>query len=849
MPRPKVHPSQRRRAAEACNTCRTTKKRCSGIVPCINCIHKGKAASCHIPTKTDSSPTPPKPPLFLVSSGYSSDARLPSLPPDLVEYPDPVTGGDVSTDPREPAPVRTTGSPGIGAAAAARPQPPTPPQITQHDAVAPHHSSTRRNNVPNSRMLLNSRVYIGGAASISFLQLVRDTVFGCIGPSQFSHNATSDNMLETQSQGSTGRPLDTMVANLSAEDRQLFRDVYLAASGGLLDVFSPAEIEDLQRGAEGGSPLNSSPYGQASIDLVMAIGAQCSSGENFQTRGRPYFLRAQQTAFASMLEDPSVDMVRAFLLMAFYMLGECRRNAAYMYLGVAARAASALGLHVQDSYTDISAPMHQSALRIWMSLWVLDNLVCAILGRPSSTAAMSSEMDDLINSLDLSKDHALSCLVASYRILRIISSAVEKLYAKRTVSSKVAEDLLERIEVWRCSMPADFWDITSQSQLLPRESLAALHISSLYYFAVTIITRPFLISTLTAETDNVSHIQFSAACVDAALYMVETSYCVLQNKLLLGQMCIMKALLFAAGLILGVSLFAKQEIDYEIESGFQHAKDILEFLAIQSPQAVHYGEILGLLTSAISRRRQNLAARGRKSKHVKRLFAINPGEPGPEPKGTTIGQQVCEIFSGDGPSRMLGGEDRSRPDESTAPHVGMDLDGDPFLGWDSLDLLQVMLVVTVGGAVNTLYLRSRATTHDVDFFLDNAGSSIHHVIHEAARFANRQRGGQLGAEWLNNATQLFMPTQLQQTLFETALQQGVVVFERGGLRGRRPYDLEDAVVYLREHLRTTGRQTVDAREVREWCKRFNKNMTDEVLRHIDEEYYRKYGRRAVDWRT
>ncbi|RMD40787.1 hypothetical protein DV735_g4328, partial [Chaetothyriales sp. CBS 134920] len=556
----------------------------TGIVPCINCIHKGKAASCHIPTKTDSSPTPtpPKPPVFLVSSGYSSDARLPSLPPDLVEYPDPATatGGDVAPGPREAAPVRAAPESTGPAAAAARqqhPLAPTPPQITQHHAVASHNSSTRRNNVPHSRMLLNSRgerVYIGGAASISFLQLVRDTVFGCIGPSQFSHNATSDNMLETQSQGSNSRAPNTMVANLSAEDRQSFRDVYLAASGGLLDVFSPAEIEDLQRSPDGAdSPLNSTPYGQASVDLVMAIGAQCSSVENFQMRGRPYFLRAQQTAFASMLEDPSVDMVRAFLLMAFYMLGECRRNAAYMYLGVAARAASALGLHVQDSYTDISAPMHQSALRIWMSLWVLDNLVCAILGRPSSTAAMSCEMDDLINSLDLSKDHALSCLVASYRILRIISSAVEKL-----------------------------------------------------------------------------------------------------------------ALLFAAGLILGVSLFAKQEIDYEIESGFQHAKDILEFLAIQSPQAVHYGEILGLLTSAISRRRQNLAARGRKSKHVKRLFALNQGDPGPEPKGT-IGQQVYEIFGGDDPSRMLS-EDRVHPDEPVAPHVGMDLDGDPFLGWDSLDLLQ-----------------------------------------------------------------------------------------------------------------------------------------------------------------
>lgn len=40
--------------------------------------------------------------------------------------------------------------------------------------------------------------------------------------------------------------------------------------------------------------------------------------------------------------------------MAFYMLGACRRNAAFMYIGVASKAASALGLHVTDQYRHFS---------------------------------------------------------------------------------------------------------------------------------------------------------------------------------------------------------------------------------------------------------------------------------------------------------------------------------------------------------------------------------------------------------------------------------------------------------------------------------------------------------------
>lgn len=44
-----------------------------------------------------------------------------------------------------------------------------------------------------------------------------------------------------------------------------------------------------------------------------------------------------------------MDLVRVFVLMSFYMLGACRRNAAFMYLGVASRAAVALGLHEDSS--------------------------------------------------------------------------------------------------------------------------------------------------------------------------------------------------------------------------------------------------------------------------------------------------------------------------------------------------------------------------------------------------------------------------------------------------------------------------------------------------------------------
>lgn len=83
-------------------------------------------------------------------------------------------------------------------------------------------------------------------------------------------------------------------------------------------------------------------------DLIIAIGAQCYSLTSAQGIADRLFQRAQTQAFSRMLEDPDINMVRMFLLMAFYMCGKCRRNTAFMYLGIAARAAVSIGLHSCD---------------------------------------------------------------------------------------------------------------------------------------------------------------------------------------------------------------------------------------------------------------------------------------------------------------------------------------------------------------------------------------------------------------------------------------------------------------------------------------------------------------------
>lgn len=72
-------------------------------------------------------------------------------------------------------------------------------------------------------------VYIGGAASISFLQLIRDTVTEHIGPSQFSHNNKSDNMLETESPKEYRHTPFSPVADPDPDLKLLYSQAYQAA--------------------------------------------------------------------------------------------------------------------------------------------------------------------------------------------------------------------------------------------------------------------------------------------------------------------------------------------------------------------------------------------------------------------------------------------------------------------------------------------------------------------------------------------------------------------------------------------------------------------------------------------
>lgn len=172
-------------------------------------------------------------------------------------------------------------------------------------------------------------------------------------------------------------------------------------------------------------------------------------------------------------------------------------------------------------------------------------LVSAILGRPPATLSLRYEVDRELAgpSPTAATDTDSVCLAASYRIVSIINAAAHELYGKQAVAHSAAERLLEDIDAWKRTLP-ECLKMRSSVGGTRAEIVRNVHVSCLYYFAVTLITRPVLVATLSArpETDAEPEAsgQMASACVDAALYLIQTCKDAHRMGYLVGNMCIMK---------------------------------------------------------------------------------------------------------------------------------------------------------------------------------------------------------------------------------------------------------------------------------------------------------------------
>jgi hypothetical protein len=164
-------------------------------------------------------------------------------------------------------------------------------------------------------------------------------------------------------------------------------------------------------------------------------------------------------------------------------------------------------------------------------------------------------------------------------------------------------------------------------------------------------------------------------------------------------------------------------------------------------------------------------------------------------------------------------------------------------------------VVAVGGAVNTVYLQTRNTTHDVDFFCPLLTQPTLGIVREAGRYAVERSSVPLAVDWLNNATAR-MPGVVE------AIAQNDVLVSYPGLTvvaapwnyafikkvsrisqgTARPYDSSDAATYLHEYItKVHSNKPVPLAKIQTWGVKYKALSPVEILKQIDELYRQTYG--------
>ncbi|KAF2796944.1 hypothetical protein K505DRAFT_192414, partial [Melanomma pulvis-pyrius CBS 109.77] len=589
MPRPKVADGARQRVANACQPCKTNKQKCDGKTPCFLCTRRGRATRCIYSSRDISSP------LRRNAPPLRSDVDVKALPG---------TDGDTG----RPRSLSTTAE-----------QP------------------TSGERMPCFLLDIDGedKVYIGDAAALSFLQTIRHFVQRQMGPNVFSSDPRRHSMLEQGVPAQTVRMEardfpELTYAKEAAE--AYFASVSRLRTFGLIDILDvPQFYEDLARWIHGYFPT-SEPT-SAIFFLVLAIGAQSRSADALdERRAQVYFNHGRQLACLNLLDDPSIATTQAYILIAFHMLAACRRNGAYMNLGIAARSAHAMGLHRRAANAALDDSDAMSRSRIWKTLRLLDLIVSSTLGRPSATSAQETDFthERCIRAPTHAaprRDIPALALSEAVRVFLIVETIVADVYSKKTISIAEAETISAQLRRWSAQLPKELRETESSDALGGMEGravvLAKANVAFCYYYAMMLLMRPFLIFHLKRHADavacegtgpersapeDVDSEKVANACIDSAVYMLDLMWSLMQNRMLFKNMTFIIAWVFGAGLVAGLAFFGSLGSPVETSRALTQALAVCTFFAATSPQAQRYHAILTSLLTACRQYHTQLSA-------------------------------------------------------------------------------------------------------------------------------------------------------------------------------------------------------------------------------------------------
>ncbi|CAG8908786.1 unnamed protein product [Penicillium egyptiacum] len=606
MPRASTTPGARLRCRRACDSCKRRKQKCNGEQPCTICVQRHKESECHFSDRP---------------------ARL--LKPDVKDSTMLLSERMVASPQRETAMDRLLNS------------------LEDQGMNMEHHEKDEKEGtapVPKVARLLRDGqgkfMYIGDSASLSFLQSLRRVVRSSIGRCEFTEDNSRHSMLEAFQNNPSAQPGALATPPSNDEAQRLARQFVLATSP-LLDLFDLEEFHPRLANWVA-NPSGDEDTVSSIFYLVLAIGTQVSDID--QAVAEQYFGSGRQLAFSAFQETPSISTIQSYILVSMYMLGACRRNGAFMNLGIALRAAYAVGIHRKDANALFCGRERRARERVWKSLRMMDLFLSASLGRPPATSDYDYDIrEDTIISGEsqhhLTADQQLSAAVIS--LCRIFERILTDVYMKQVISINAAETISNQHRAWVRTLPTI---LKLQSERLENKSmensLAAAHVFGSYYWSIILLTRPFLIycvaqyvkgkpDSSTDDRNSSSRISlFADACVYSALRGLDVVDDLSHYTSLPRRLPFLINSVFNSVIVLGAAFFADYDNLLPLEEGINKAERFLGLFVPHDPHACRFFQIIKYLRAAVTEyvSRRNRQWMNRRSKQVDQLFGQVGGD-------------------------------------------------------------------------------------------------------------------------------------------------------------------------------------------------------------------------------
>ncbi|WQF86815.1 hypothetical protein CDEST_11829 [Colletotrichum destructivum] len=630
---PSPHAYVRTRVANACDSCKARKVKCDGKLPCSYCLRRQRPSTCR----------------------YSPQQRR-----------------------RAPAPTPRTPSPSVHNGTHHQSE-----SEARHSGSANDPLAEEETEVPREARLLcdaqGKLIFIGDCAPLSFFQTVRQLVNTRVDPQVFAHQSENPPFRPPTHYSGNGEPslhLATIPKAIST---------YHAVTSGLVDLFGHAHlVDEVASWAQQTHRLQDAS--SATFYLVLAIGYQ-SSEEDVASA---YFEYARNIALANLSGNINVPTIQTFILVTLYMLGSCQMNGAFLFFGIAVRAAYSIGIHRTEINSRFGHEIHRQRDRLWKSLRVLDLFLSTSMGRPPAT----SDVDCTVpyRASDDSGQETFDLLNASAQIFLITEGIVVEVYSRRKVSYQLTEGISRQLRDWSLRWLQRLKDVVAVSSAEddPIKTTGACQVLCSYYYAVILVSRPFLMYELHKRlTDNSVGISVSKsglasgkskladACIDAASFMVDILVGLTEKGYLNGHMPLIVSWLFASSLILGVGLLGS--FGRILEKYARNAIMVLEHFAKSDAHAAQYSMIAKtLLNAALDYlEKKELQERIQRTESSSQLFGLVPRDSAdvdhtPRPSSNT---QTTPA----GADRALA----TKPTNSVSGFLGLGFGSPPFADVDA----------------------------------------------------------------------------------------------------------------------------------------------------------------------